>query len=54
MEYNKSERGEFFKKWKVHEVTILNYLYGHPKNGYYNAVLLIKEGNIKKQEPYYR
>lgn len=49
-----SEWGEFFKKWKAQDVTILNYLYGHPRDGYYHTVLIIKEWNIKKQEPYYK
>lgn len=49
-----SEWGEFFQKWKVQDVTILNYLYGHSRDGYYHTVLLVKEGDIKKKEPYYK
>lgn len=46
--------GDFHYLWKVNNVSIMNFIEGHPRDGYYETVLMMKEGDFVRINKRYK
>lgn len=38
--------GTSYKRWRIDNIEIVNYMYGHPKSGFFNTCLYIHKGQL--------